>query len=71
MKLIYENKISQELVNSFDEEMSIELAKSVEEVNFINLFDGLKDCHLLRALAVNSPSLTTNYIHFLDMELFR
>ena len=68
MKLISENKISQELVNSFDEEMSLELAKRVEEVNLINLFDGLKDFHLLKALTVKSPALTTNYIHFLDME---
>mgnify|MGYP001338877126 FL=1 len=68
MKLISENKISQELVNSFDEEISLELAKRVEEVNFINLFDGLKDFRLLRAFAINSPALTTNYIHLLDME---
>ena len=67
MKLISENKISQELVNSFDEEISLELAKRLEEVNFINLFDGLKDCHLLRAFVINSPALTTNYIHLLDM----
>ena len=68
MKLISENKISQELVNSFDDEMSLELAKRIEEVNFINLFNGLKDCHLLRALAINSPAFTTNNIHLLDME---
>ena len=68
MKLISENKISQELVNSFDEEISLELAKRLEEVNFINLFDVLKDCHLFKALAINSPASTTNYIHLLDME---
>ena len=68
MKLISENKISQELVNSFDEEISLELAKRLEEVNFINLFDVLKDFHLLKVLTVNSPGLTTNYIHLLDME---
>ena len=66
--MISENKISQKQVNSFYEEMSLELAKRVEEVDFINLFDGLKDCHLLKALKVNSPALTTNYIHLLDME---
>ena len=70
MKLISENKISQELVNSFDEEISLELAKRLEEVNFINLFDGLKDCHLLRDFVINSPALTTNYIHLLDQEPF-
>tara|TARA_B100000459_G_scaffold142739_1_gene103626 strand:+ start:110 stop:331 length:222 start_codon:yes stop_codon:yes gene_type:complete len=70
MKLISENKISQELVNSFDEEMSLQLAKRLEEVNYINLFDDLKDLHLPRALAINRPELTTNYIHLLDQEPF-
>ena len=70
MKLISENKISQELVNFLDEEMSIQLAKRVEQVNYINLFDHLKDLHLLRALAINRPELTTNYIHLLDQESF-
>jgi len=70
MKLISENKISQELVNFLDEEMSLQLAKRVEQVNYINLFDDLKDLHLLRALAINRPELTTNYIHLLDQESF-
>ena len=70
MKLISENKISQELVNSFDEEMSLQLAKRVEAVNYINLFDDLKDLHLLRALAIIRTALTTNYIHLLDQEPF-
>ena len=33
MKFISENKISEELVNSFDEEMTLELAKRLEEMN--------------------------------------
>ena len=70
MKLISENKISQEQVNSFDEEMSLLLAKRVEKVNYINLFDNLKDLHLIWALAINRPELTTNYIHLLDQEPF-
>ena len=70
MKFISGNKISQEQVNSFDEEMSLLLAKRVEKVNYINLFDNLKDLHLIRALAINRPELTTNYIHLLDQEPF-
>ena len=70
MKLISGNKISKELINSFDEEMSLQLAKRVEKVNYINLSDDLKDLHLLRALANNRPELTTNYIHLLDQEPF-
>ena len=68
MKFISENKISEELVNSFDEEMTLELAKRLEEDNYNTPFDGLKDWHLLRALAINRPELTTNYIHLLDQE---
>ena len=70
MKSISENQISDELVNSFDEEMTLELAKRLEEDNYKTPFDGLNDWHLLRALAINRPELTTNYIHLLDQEPF-
>ena len=70
MKFISENKISDDLVNSFDEEMTFKLAKRLEEDNYNSPIDGLKDCHLLRALAINRPELTTNYIHLLDQEPF-
>ena len=70
MKFISENQISEELVNSFDEEMTLKLAKRLEEDNYNTPFDGLKDWHLLRALAINRPELTTNYIHLLDQEPF-
>ena len=70
MKFIYENKISKELVNSFNEEMTFELAKRLEDDNYITPFDGLKDWHLLRALAINRPELTADYIHLLDQEPF-
>jgi len=70
MKFISENKISEELVNSFDEEMTLELAKRLEEDNYKTPFDGFKDWLLLRALAINRPELTTNYIHLLDQEPF-
>ena len=70
MNFVSENQISEELVNSFDEEMTLELAKRLEEDNYNTPFDGLKDWHLLRALAINRPELTTNYIHLLDQEPF-
>ena len=70
MKFISENKISKELVNSFNEEMTFELAKRLKEVNYNTSFDGLKEGHLLRALAIIRPELTTNYIHLLDQEPF-
>ena len=70
MKSNADNKISGELVNSFNEEMTFELAKRLEEENYDTPFDGLKDWHLLRALAINRPELTSDYIHLLDQEPF-
>ena len=63
-------KIDSELVNSFNEEMTFELAKRLENEDYITPFDGLKDWHLLRALAINRPELTSDYIHLLDQEPF-
>ena len=70
MKFISEYQIRKELVNSFDEEMALELAKRLEEDDYNTPFDGLKDLHLLRALTINRTELTTNYIHILDQEPF-
>ena len=70
MEFVSDNKISKELVNSFDEKMTLELAKRLEEDNYMTPFDGLKDWHLLRALAINRPELTTDYIYLLDQEPF-
>ena len=70
MEFISENKISEELVNSFDEEMTLQLAKRLEEDEYTTPLDGLTDWHLLRALAINRPELTTDYIHLLDQEPF-
>ena len=70
MKFTSENKISEQLVNSFDEKMTLELATRLEEDNYETPFEGLKDWHLLRALAINRPELTSDYIHLLDQEPF-
>ena len=70
MKFISKNQISEELVNSFDEEMILELAKRLEEDIYNTTFDGLKDLQLLKALSINRTELTTNYIHLLDKEPF-
>ena len=70
MEFTKENKISAELVNSFNEEMTYELAKRLEEENYATPFEGLQDWHLLRALAINRPELTSEYVHLLDQEPF-
>ena len=70
MKFISENKISGELLNTFNKEITLELAKRLEENEYSKLFEGLKDSHLLGALAINRTELRTNYIHLLDQEPF-
>ena len=70
MEFIANNSITEELVKSFNEEMTNELAKRLEDDNYPTPFEGLKDWHLLRALAINRPELTTDYIHLLDQEPF-
>ena len=70
MKFIPENKISEEIVNSFDQEMTLELAKRLEEFDYNASSDVIKDWHLLTSLEINRPHLRTNYIHHLDQEPF-
>ncbi|EEE40881.1 DUF2555 domain-containing protein [Prochlorococcus marinus] len=70
MKSTIENKISDELLNSFYKEMSLKLAKRPEEDNYNKPFDGLKESNLLRDLAINRPELTINYIHLNDQSPF-
>ena len=70
MEFLTDIKISEELVNSFDEKMTFELARRLEEDNYKTPFDGLNDWHLLRALAINRPELTSDYIYLLDQEPF-
>jgi len=70
MEFTTENKISEELINSFNEDKTYELAKRLEEDNYPTPFDGLRDWHLLRALAINRPELTSDYIYLLDQEPF-
>ena len=63
-------KISEELVNSFNKEMTLKLAKRLEKDKYNTPFDYLNGWHLLRTLEINRPELTTNYIHLPDQEPF-
>tara|TARA_B100001029_G_C14843419_1_gene329613 strand:- start:471 stop:689 length:219 start_codon:yes stop_codon:yes gene_type:complete len=69
MKSTNHNKISAELVNSFNEEMTFELAKRLEDDNCQIPFDRTKDWHFLRALTLNRPVLSY-FIYPLDQEHF-
>ena len=70
MKFTTDNKISSTLVNSFNEEMTFELTKRSEDDNCQILFDRPKDLHLLRALTLNRPELSSDFIYPLDQEHF-
>ena len=47
-----------------------ELAERLESDNYPTPFAGLKDWHLLRAIAIQRPELAQPYIHLLDNEAF-
>ena len=70
MKSTNHNKITAEIVNSFNEEMTFELAKRLEDDNCQIPFDRPKDWHLLRALTLKRPELLSDFIYPLDQEHF-
>ena len=59
MEFISENTISEKLINLFDEKMTLDLAKRLEEENYMTPFDGLKDWNLFRALIIKRLELTS------------
>jgi Protein of unknown function (DUF2555) len=47
-----------------------ELASRLEADDYTNVFEGLNDWHLLRAIAFQRPELVEPFIHLLDMEAY-
>lgn len=47
-----------------------ELAARLEQDDYINVFEGLNDWHLLRAIAFQRPELAEPYLYLLDMESY-
>jgi len=47
-----------------------QLAKRLEEDNYADPFEGLKDWHLLRSLAFHRPELAEPYLYLLDMTAY-
>ncbi len=62
--------INEALINEFDDEATAILAKRLEDDDYPTPFAGLGDWHLLRALAIHRPELTTPYLHLIDQEPF-
>ena len=68
MEFLSKNKISEEILKSFNEEINLGLAKSLDKDNYMKSFDGLKDLSYFRELTVKSTDLKSDYIHLLDQE---
>jgi hypothetical protein len=45
-----------------------ELAQRLETDDYTNPFDGLRDWHMLRAIAFQRPELAEPYVYLLDLE---
>ena len=62
--------ITEEQLARFDEEGVADLARRLEDDDYVTPFAGLADWHLLRALAIHRPELTFPYVHLIDQEPF-
>jgi len=47
-----------------------DLANRLEQDVYSDPFEGLKDWHLLRAIAFQRPELVDPYVHLLDLEAY-
>ena len=70
MEFISKNKISEDLLKSYNEEMNLGALKSLEKDNYMKPFDGLKNFLYLIELSIKRPDLKFDYIHLLDQEPF-
>lgn len=62
--------ITQDRLESFDEQAVASLARRLEDDDYPTPFASLEDWHLLRALAIHRPELTRPYVHLIDQEPF-
>lgn len=60
--------ISKQYIAAMSTAEVAELATRLEQDSYTNVFDGLNDWHLLRAIAFQRPELVEPYIHLLDLE---
>ncbi|MEM6425559.1 MAG: DUF2555 domain-containing protein, partial [Cyanobacteria bacterium P01_D01_bin.128] len=57
-------------ITAMTQESVAELAKRLEQDAYDSAFEGLKDWHLLRAIAFQRPEMAEPYRHLLDIEPF-
>ena len=64
------NKIFKKPLYSFYEEGTFELAKTLEEKNYVKPFNVFKNWNLVRNFATTTYKLNSYYIHLLEQEQF-
>ena len=64
------NKIFEKLLYSSYEEGTFELAKTLEEKNYVKPFNIFKNWNLVRTFATNRYKLISDYIHLIEEEQF-
>ncbi|MEM8546463.1 MAG: DUF2555 domain-containing protein [Cyanobacteria bacterium P01_H01_bin.119] len=62
--------LSNQNIAAMTQESVAELAKRLEQDAYDSAFEGLKDWHLLRAIAFQRPEMAEPYRHLLDIEPF-
>jgi hypothetical protein len=62
--------ITPERLDGLDEAAVAALAQRLENDDYPTPFAGLRDWHLLRALAIHRPELARPYLHLVDQEPF-
>ena len=70
MKSTSDNKIIEEPLHFFYEEGTFELAKTLEEKNYVKPFNVFKHWNLVRTFATIRYKLISDYIHLLEQEQF-
>ena len=64
------SSIGEDAIALMTPEAVAELADRLENDNYASPFEGLKDWHLLRAIAFRRPDLAEDYLYLLDFEAF-
>lgn len=59
-----------EIAKQLTPEQIAEIADRLEKDDYANVFESLRDWHLLRALAFSCPQAVEPYIHLLDIEAY-
>ncbi|MBD2019446.1 DUF2555 domain-containing protein [Leptolyngbya sp. FACHB-36] len=63
-------KVEQLNIESLTVEDVSAIAVRLEQDEYTNAFDGLRDWHLLRAIAFQRPELVEPYFYLLDLEAY-